>query len=317
MTPIETWKARRLNSLVPIRIIATIEPRCNLACSHCYWSHEMDFTPISNWENVVSKLLPINVPLFFAGRVLTRNGAEFLRLCIERGATKGIGIIDNGSTILKFPELLKSYNTINISIDGWREQHDIQRGKIGSFDTAWNTILKLKEQGLDPVVSSAISPITTSEWSRLEKLLADNDVPMSSTLVWALPNTKERGVAVFDEGVEMRNAFLRLLNGIPKLINIYSLDQVRVLWPILKDLSWVLDTEVGDCISSAQSNGTVVIYRPTSLTSVSEYSLEWDGLFYTPFTYGMKRSVDMIDDSYFDWVKKVNDEELDIWSKVL
>lgn len=301
---------------MPIRVIATTEAKCNLACSHCYWSHEMQFKTISNWDPIVSELGSLKVPLFFAGRVLTQNGAEFLRLCIERKACSELGIVDNGFTILKFPELLPSYTTINISIDGWREEHDTQRGRVGAFDTAWNAVLELKRQGFDPVVSSALSPLTTNKWERFESLLAENDVPISSTLVWALPNPKDRDRAVFHGEKEMHLAFEKLLQGIPKLINIYSFEQVQILWPLLKELAWKMDMEVGDCLSAGLPNGTTIIYRPTSLTSVAEQSLEWDGIFYTPFTYGMKTPITMADDSYFRWVAKVNAQELELWSQI-
>lgn len=316
MKPIECWKNQQLGKFMPIRVIATTEARCNLACSHCYWSHEMQFKPISNWEPTVALLGSLKLPLFFAGRILTENGAEFLRLCIERKACSELGIVDNGFTILNFPKLIPSYTTINISIDGWRDEHDMQRGRVGAFDTAWNSVLELKRQGFDPVISSALSPLTINTWERFEALLMENDVPVSSTLVWALPNPKERAKAVFHGEQEMLIAFKKLLNGIPKLINIYSFEQIQILWPLLKELTWRMDTEVGDCLSAVMPNGTIVIYRPTSLTSVSEWSLEWDGVFYTPFTYGIKTPITMADDSYFKWVARVNTRELELWSQI-
>jgi hypothetical protein len=277
----------------------------------------MEHKPIEDWSMAVEELASHHIPLFFAGRILTDNGANFLKLCIERNACSEIGIVDNGFTILSHPELLPHYKTINISIDGFKEDHDKQRGKAGAFDRAWGTISELKKQGFDPVVSSAISPLTVDRWYMFEDLLSENDVPLSSTIVWALPNPLERGKAIFADEGGMIKAFNTLLNGVPKLINIYSFEQVKTLWPILRTLEWKLDTEVGDCLSAEIGNGTTVIYRPTSSTSVSERSLEWDGVFYTPFTYGRKMPVSEINQEYTDWVKERNLIELGLWSSIL
>jgi sulfatase maturation enzyme AslB (radical SAM superfamily) len=315
-TLIERWKQRQLNTLEPIRIIATTEARCNLACEHCYWSHEMSDRPLDNWEPVVNQLAQFRVPLFFAGRILTENGVRFLRLCEAKDASSEIGIVDNGFTILKFPDLLPTYTSISISIDGWREEHDQQRGKEGAFGVAWSAIQELQRQGFDPVVSSAISPLTFRQWERFEQLLAEHDVPMSSTLVWALPHPQKRGNAVFRDDTDMLAAFEKLLNGIPKLINLYSLGHIQSLWPLLRTFRWKSDVEVGDCLV-AEVSGKVIVYRPASVTSVAEQSLEWDGIFYTPFTNGVKRPVHMVDESYMRWVKELNAHELEVWAEVI
>ncbi|MEK7646201.1 MAG: hypothetical protein AAB381_00705 [Patescibacteria group bacterium] len=315
MKPIEKWLNQSLTKIEPMRIIATTEARCNLACEHCYWAHDMSSAPISDWRPAARKIANLGVPVFFAGRILTPNGAFFLKHCISEGI-KEIGIVDNGYTILTEPNLLPHYTSINISIDGWREKHDQQRGKVGAFDKAWSTVMELKKQGYDPIISSALSPITLNEWERFENLLAENDVPVSSTLVWALPNTAKRGTAVFAEK-EMCVAFEKLMGGIPKLINIYSFEHAQTLWPILSQLHWNLDTEFGDCLTATLSSGVTIVYRPASLVSVFELSLQWDGVFYTPFTYGKGVPEDEVDTSYLEWARKTNTTELELWSSIL
>ncbi len=314
---IELWQQGKLTALQTIRVIATLEAQCNLACAHCYWSHDIEGGPVADWGRALEKLVHMRVPIFFAGRILTPRAARFLHEYRRQFPAGEINIVDNGSTILTQPELIQHYETINISIDGWREDHDVQRGKVGSFDTAWNAILELKRQGKDPIISAAISPLTTGRWKRLEQHAAEHDVPISSTLVWDLPETARRGTAVFESDTELCRAFEMLILGVPKLVNVYSLKQVELLWPILSSLTWKKDAQVGDCLVAELGNGTQVVYRPASLSMVAEQSLEWTGHFYTPFTYGFKMRVDALDHDYFERVRTMNATERARWSPLL
>jgi hypothetical protein len=315
MKPIQKWLKNELRSLEPIRVIATTEARCNLACEHCYWAHDLHEPSVEDWLPAARHIAMLGTPVFFAGRILTPNGASFLRNLLENGV-KEIGIVDNGYTILNYPEFLPHYTSVNISIDGWCEDHDRQRGKVGAFDTAWQTVLNLKSRGLDPVISSALSPITLPNWEKFEDLLAEMDVPMSSTLVWNLPETAKRGKTTIVES-EMCKSFEKLISGIPKLINIYAPQHVRTLWPILSSFTWELDVDEGDCLTTTLPSGTVLVYRPPSLVSVCEQSLQWDGIFYTPFMFGLCRPVQQVDQTYLDWVRRNNATEVEMWKPLL
>jgi hypothetical protein len=316
--PIDAWVDNTLAAngrLENRRVIATVESVCNLRCEHCYWSHNIGKARKINWDEPVKTLKSLSVPLFFAGRILNETSARFLRTVIEQNATPELGIVDNGLTILDYPEFFPRYSSINISIDGWKQDHDKQRGRSGLFDIALETLLELHRLGLDPVVSSAISPITVGNWQKFEEILTEHNIPMSATLVWDLPETAKRGTAVFASESKIREAFELLVTGMPKLINLYSLDHVRILSEQLAQFSWK-QGEGGDCLTTTLHNGTIILYRPVSVVSVVELDLEWDGVFYTPPTYGLKHNSNAVPQGFFAKVQEQRNAEFELWSHI-
>lgn len=318
MTLIERWSHGNLvkGHLETIRVLVTTEARCNLACQHCYWSHNIIPNNNNDWRRQVAQIKKMDTPVFFVGRILNKRGATFLRELLAQQATEWLGVVDNGLTILDYPEFFAHWKSVNISIDGWRDQHDLQRGCGGLFEKAWNSVMELRENGVDPIISSALSPITTGNWEKFEEHLVKYNVPMSSTLVWDLPEPSKRGRAVFSSDTFLREAFLKLVNGMPKLINIYSIEQVRVLKDILAQYRWSMDDEGGDCLKAVLPSGTIIVYRPISLVSVAEVSLHWDGVFYTPPTYGLEKPIELVDGPFFRRINQLNFEELLVWSEI-
>ena len=297
----------------PHRFVATIEARCNLACNHCYWAHDINVPSVKDWTTTVARITNYDAPVFYAGRMLTKAGASFLRECVNQNID--ISIVDNGYTILNYSEFLPKYQNIDISIDGDRDAHDIQRGKTGAFSKAWKTVLELKRQGFDPTIAAAFSPLSFNGWERFEQLLAEHDTPLSSTLVWSLPETKKRGTAVIEDKDILR-AFEKLSNGIPKLINVYAREHVMALDPIFKSLKWGFSSK-GDGFL-ANIGDTIIYYRPTSLSALLEAEVLWDGDIYTPIyvTRGTLPSGDF-SANYLAQVQKIRKDELELCDKFL
>lgn len=322
MSLIKQWlsgELQRLRHIAPIRVIATVEAKCNLACHHCYWSHDIHEPHTSNWEAQATRIASMKAPVFYAGRILTPRGMNLLNACHSAGV-KHFGIVDNGYTIFCAPtEWLHRFESINISIDGWREAHEKQRNKEGSFNVAWSAIRKLKGEGLDPIVSSAFSHMSFDGWDRFEGLLAENDVPMSSTLIYVTSPVQIRGTALYKDEDMVRKAFSVLRNGMPKLINIYALEHVRTLTPLFREMAWQPDAVDGDSLIARLENGVQVIYRPISIQWAAEVTLRWDGRFYPPTADGESSpvTIDHISDDYFKRIAELSKQELEVWSEIL
>jgi MoaA/NifB/PqqE/SkfB family radical SAM enzyme len=316
---INDWLEKRLSTLSPIRIIATVEAQCNLACAHCYWAHDLKEKSVLEWDTVVQKIASYNVDVAYAGRLLTKAGLSFINACVRHGVRE-MGIVDNGYTIWNADEnLLRRFEYINISIDGWREQHDTQRGRVGSFDVAWESVLRLKEMGLDPIVATAISPITWENWDRFEGLLSEWNIPLSSTLVLEVPVVRDRAIAVLKTTRDKRRAFEILIGGMPKIVNIYELEYIKVLMPILKDFKWELDTFAGDSLVARLPSDTYVVYRPKSVQWSGELTLRWDGKFYPPVTEVPARPIDPDNpgEDFVRTIKEANESELRVLEPLL
>lgn len=316
MTLIEKWRLCQISSFQPVRIAAVIEAICNLSCEHCFWAHDMRDQSRSDWKLQSSFISKLKVPVLYSGRILSTNGIAFLDACLEAGV-QDFSIIDNGYTIFQASdEWLQRFRSINISIDGWRTAHDKQRAKPGAFDAAFSAVLMLKEKRLDPIISCAFSHLTFEDWELFESLVEAYDVRVSSTLVISNKEVLARGAANFIDPKTITKAFELLMGGVPKLINLYDLEHVKILAPILRGLKWENDTVEGDALIAVLPNGTMIIYRPQSALCAGEIALRWDGKFYSQGTQFMRFSPIENWDRIDPGIQEVNQREVEVWSQI-
>ncbi len=311
MSLIEKWYTKGFDYIEPQIVIANITPRCNLKCSHCYWSHNIKESSIDDWSKSVKEIKKLNCYVVYAGRILSQNGAKFVNL-FHKETSQKLGIIDNGWTILNHPDILPLFDQISISIDGQKKDHDRLRNKNGAWDYSMKTLRKLKSKDYDPVVSSVITPFNLKNWYIFEEILEMEDIPMSSTFVWDLPQTKKRGLINWDKK-SLNQAWEILLSGTPKLVNLYSLTQIELLSSHLKKLNW--ENEEGSL--KAKIGDVVIRYRPSSVISVSEIDLYWDGILYTSIATGDKIPLHKVDLNFFKEVNRMRSRELRIWRNIL
>ncbi|MBP7811449.1 MAG: hypothetical protein KA054_01240 [Candidatus Moranbacteria bacterium] len=314
MTHIEQWLQGQLRIVQPTRVDAVPVAECNLTCEHCFWPHGIRSPKDGNvWDRHADQIAKWGVPVVYAGRTLTKRGERFIEACLSRDIP--IGIVDNGYTLLRREDLLPRYTHINISLDGAPEAHDRQRQKAGSFDTAWNTILALKAEGYDPIVSSAFSPWSFEGWDELEMRLRDHDVPMSVTLVLAFPETAKRGTVTFVDKKSVRKGFETLLSGIPKLIHLYGREFVIILKDLLKELAWK-PSGTGDSLVADTPNGSKMVYYPDSVITLANVILLWDGEFYLAWGKERLRLTDYSLE-HGEQVNALNKQELELWGSIL
>ena len=311
-------------AISPIRVVATPDASCNLACEHCYWKHDIPNGPADiDWSPAVKRIHQFNesalqngssLQVVYAGRVLSKRGARFLDALAQSPIDFTLGIIDNGYTVFNRLDFLPKYQYINISVDGWRTGHDRQRKKEGSFDVAWGAILKLKSMGYDPISASALGPLTWPGWEKFESMLAEHDVRSSTTFVWDMEATAARKVASITSDTELIRIFETLVNGVPKLINLYDLNHVKTLMPFLRQLSWSADQYSGDGIV-AECNGSKILYRPSAPAFFREIEVLWDGSFQTVESCG-RASIDSITESHLQHIFSLALREREAWKDV-
>lgn len=334
---LELWLQGRLSDareIAPVRIVVTADPTCNLRCEHCYWEHDIPQVETkTDWLPVVGRInrfLDIaqqgdaSLQVVYAGRILSKQGIRFLQTLRDNSPVKwgsdttgkgiNLAIVDNGYTIFSATEFLPLYQYVNISVDGWRDQHDLQRRKVGSFDVAWAAILKLKEMGYDPISASATGPLTWRDWDKFEELLVEHDVRSSVTFVLDMPATINRKVASITSDSELISIFETLTKGVPKLLNLYNLDHVRALMPFLKDLEWTADDHSGDGLM-AWCNGSQILYRPLTPAFFREIEVLWDGSFMTLESLG-RGPIDSVQEKQLQRVYALAQEERDVWKDV-
>ena len=106
---------------------------------------------------------------------------------------------------------------------------------------------------------------------------------MSCTPVLGVKENYDRHMPLFDRN-GIREAFKKVVGGMPKLINLYDPDHVEALLPQLKEFVWNITSD-GDALEAKikKNSGayTKIVYRPLSIQAFKERVLLWDGNFYT------------------------------------
>lgn len=315
-----------IHSTDTVLIAATPEAKCNLECEHCYWRHDIQQDVEMDWSASVQKIKEMvaaqaqqneTFGMVYAGRILSKRSERFLDALLQELSPESFmfGIVDNGYTIFNRPDLLPLYAYMNISVDGWRDAHDVQRRKVGSFDVAWNAILKLKEMGYDPIAASAAGPLSIPDWDKFDNLLAEHDVRSSVALVGNMKATVERQVACIHNDDDLLKYFEKLISGVPRLVNLYDLEHIRALAPVLKSFSWTVDSS-GDGLCTETPNSSRVLYRPVSTALFRESELLWDGRVTSTEATGHK-TLASIEESQFHAMHQLALHEREVWDRIL
>lgn len=150
------------------RLSLTIAPtlKCNFKCLYCYEEDSERSNSLSeeNQEkiiNMVEKKLDYVTDLnitWYGGEpllefeIIKNLSRKFIQICKDKGVNYGAGIITNGYMLT--PEIVSELEnleikSIQITIDGAREQHDKRRPLIGggpTFDKIISNIVKSKDK---------------------------------------------------------------------------------------------------------------------------------------------------------------------------
>jgi MoaA/NifB/PqqE/SkfB family radical SAM enzyme len=123
---------------------------CPNQCQHC--AYPPDY-PIYNknlnekiWLNIIDYLYKIKIRKFiFSGRTIDDKVINIIKYINEKYPDSHVGLIADGPAIKKYSNKLNKIklNHLDISIDGLKETHDLQRNFSGSFDTTIEQIKKL------------------------------------------------------------------------------------------------------------------------------------------------------------------------------
>lgn len=114
---------------------------CEFQCQHCIYPPSYARLnrglAVESWDRILGELFHnLNIRTFvYGGRALTTDGLDVLTGLRRRFPDTRIGLIDNGISMLPVQERLADVRAdwIDISLDGQAGDHDLQRGRIGSY----------------------------------------------------------------------------------------------------------------------------------------------------------------------------------------
>ncbi len=138
-------------ALIPLRYFLELTYRCNLNCPYCYIGEERNKQELTTdeWKRVIDQ-----IP--FYGIVTIVGGEPFLRTdfedILEYSCKKVCGkvhVVSNG--VLLDESKIEAFRKakpvlLSVSLDGYGENHDNNRGKSGIFDNIISNLENLKSQ---------------------------------------------------------------------------------------------------------------------------------------------------------------------------
>ncbi len=126
-------------ALMPLRYSLELTYRCNLECPYCYVGDDRNKQELTTeeWMKVIDQIPFYALVTLIGGEVLLRK--DFLELFIKASKkTFGkVNIVSNGILLNEnlIDELIKhNLLLLSVSLDGYGENHDINRNKPGIFD---------------------------------------------------------------------------------------------------------------------------------------------------------------------------------------
>lgn len=138
-------------ALMPIRYFFELTYLCNLNCPYCYVGEERKKNELSRqeWFNIIEQIPFYSFVTLVGGEPLLRK--DFIQI-LEKTAKKTFGkinVVTNG--ILINDEIIDAFirtkmMLLSVSLDGYGENHDKNRGKEGIFNQVISNLEKLNSQ---------------------------------------------------------------------------------------------------------------------------------------------------------------------------
>lgn len=267
---------------------------CEFQCRHCIYPPDYARfnrnISLAEWEKIITGVRDVGIDTFvYGGRSVTRAGIELLKLIRGTFPKARIGLIDNGVSMAPLREEVTALGLdwIDISLDGLEHDHDLQRGRKGSFQEGLQGALWLKEHGAAPKVNILTCPTTINRKSIIPMIKEVNALGFKNffvtpvtivknhrpdaelmlrgeefaTLIWELEQTLE---SLDDAWVEL-NIFevgyvSHILEYYPELWKRFRGEREHLVWK-----------------QTRKGNELLINYYPSSLTGVREFIVNTNG----------------------------------------
>ena len=173
-----------------LRVNATY--RCNSRCQMCkIWENgEGADLPLDDWKKIARDPFFKNVDnLYITGgeTSLLSDFPQYVQVAADCfTCLKSVSIVFNGLLPLRIAGIVKEIKDIcakralnlfvSISIDGTEKINDKQRGIPGGYNKAFETIELLKNEGIEPIVSTTISKLNVFDVEGFLSILKNKDL---------------------------------------------------------------------------------------------------------------------------------------------
>ena len=152
-----SYNNRYGRALIPLRYFFELTYRCNLNCPYCYIGDERKKNELTKeeWFEVINKLPPYAIVTLVGGEPNIRKDFAEILFYLSKKIFHKTHLVTNG--ILITPEVIKEFERsklmlLSVSLDGYGEIHDKNRGQIGIFDKIVSNLELVKAMKHSPMV---------------------------------------------------------------------------------------------------------------------------------------------------------------------
>ena len=138
-------------ALIPFRYFLELTYRCNLSCPYCYVGSDRNKNELTTeeWKNVINQIPFYGIVTLVGGEPLIRTDFLDIFEYVSKRVWNKTHVVTNG--ILLSDEIIKSFIKnklllLSVSLDGYGETHDKNRGKDGIFDKIITNLENLKSK---------------------------------------------------------------------------------------------------------------------------------------------------------------------------
>ena len=142
---------------IPLRYFLELTYRCNLSCPYCYVGNERNKNELTfdEWKTVINQMPIYSIATLVGGEPLIRTDFIDILSYVSKRIFNKVHVVSNG--VLINDEIIKAFIKyklllLSVSLDGFGENHDKNRGKDGIFDKIVSNLENLKSQRTNQMI---------------------------------------------------------------------------------------------------------------------------------------------------------------------
>lgn len=267
---------------------------CEFQCRHCIYPPDYARfnrnISLAEWEKIIIGFRDVGIDTFvYGGRSVTSAGIRLLKLMRGIFPEVRIGLIDNGVSMAPLREEVAALGLdwIDISLDGLEHDHDLQRGRKGSFREGLQGALWLKEHEAAPKVNILTCLTTINRKSIIPMVKELNALGFKNFFIAPVTIVKDHrpDTELMLPGVEFASVIRELEQALESLddawieLNIFGIEYVSHILEYYPELWKRFRSEREHLVWEQTRNGNELLinYYPSSLTGVREFIVNTNG----------------------------------------
>jgi sulfatase maturation enzyme AslB (radical SAM superfamily) len=289
---------------------------CEFTCQHCIYPPSYAQVnrglSVRQWDQILENIYrDLGIRTFvYGGRSLSVEGLKVLTELRQRFSDVQIGLIDNGISMLPLRDRLAGIQAdwIDVSLDGQEREHDLQRGRPGSFRAGLEGVQWLIRNGITPKVNILTCLTTLNQASVVPMIQELNAMGLKNFFITPVTVVEEMrpspGLRMssgdFARFVSELRALLPLLDDAWIELNLFSAEYAEYIAELVPEiwenfscdrdgLSW---SEKSIDVANQCVNEFYVRYYPESLTGTREFIVNTNGDVIVPKSMAAGRIAD-------------------------